>query len=108
LFDEFKQEKKEAKAELESIAYGTTAPRSFPDNDLKYEWSLEKNGDIKTLEQRAEVEHQFSANAKFERKTNKTTITIKTESGETKQTLPGLVVIGLETKNGELIFFQIP
>jgi len=98
-FGKFTQEGKEAHVALEQVAYSTTSRTIFPQNEIQYEWSLEKNGTIKKLEQHVSVKGQADARADYDHKTNQTMLTI----GKTSQQFPGLLVIGLETKTGQLI-----
>lgn len=74
--------------------------------ELKYEWSLNKEGTIKKLEQKIEVEDRFKIKAKYNHKKDETRIRIEYEEDEKKveYNLPGLVMIKLITKSGELDF----
>lgn len=74
--------------------------------ELKYEWSLNKDETIKKLEQKIEVEDRFKIKAKYNHQKDETRIKIKYKEDEKKieYTLPGLVIIKLTTKSGNLDF----
>lgn len=99
---------KQAKAGLDRIVYNDAPKYRFPKNHLSYEWSTEKDGTIKTLEQHASVNKQFIAYAEYSKKTNKTTLIISEGGIKTKQSIPGLVIIGLETRAGGLVLYRMP
>lgn len=105
-FEKLKKEEKEIKVELKSIQYNNEPIVKFPETELKYEWSRDKNiNQIKELEQKIEVEDQFEIKAKYYHKKNHTKIEIEQENGEeTKGVLPGLVIVKLITKSGYLSF----
>mgnify|MGYP001572447569 CR=1 FL=1 len=105
-FSKLKQEGKEIKAELKFIQYNSESVIGLPKTELKYEWSLDKNtGEIKELEQKVEVKDMFEIKAKYSREKNETEMKVKKNGeNETKQTLPGLVIIKLVAKVGVLGF----
>ena len=67
-----------------------------------------KTGKIKELKQKIEVKHQFRIKAKYNYKKNETRIEINLGKEEnkqkTKQALPGLVIVKLIAKLGNLNF----
>lgn len=101
-FSKIKQEGNEIKTELKSLQYNNTPIIKFPKTELNYEWSADKNtGEIKVLEQKIESKDAFEVQAKYNRATNVTEIKTETNDGkETKQTLPGFIIIKLTTKLG--------
>lgn len=103
-FNKLKTEGKEIKAEINAFHYDGILAPAIPENKLQYEWSLEKNGDIKELNQRIEIEKTFDAHARYDRKKNETAIDIKTEDEKdeekTKQTFQGLTALILTTNSG--------
>ena len=103
IFERLKQKGKEIKAELESVQYNDEEIIEL-EADFKYEWSLNKDGTIKELEQKIEVDNQFKIKAKYSYKKDETKIEIKENKEKTKQTFSGLVVIKLITKSGVLSF----
>lgn len=103
-FSELKQHGGEIKAELNSIQYDSN-PLYKSSADFKYEWSLDKNEDIKELEQKIEYDEQFEIKAKYSHQKDETRIKIELESGETsEQILAKLIIIKLITKSGGLVF----
>ncbi len=65
----------------------------------------ETEGEIKELEQKIESKEAFEIRAKYSREKNETEIKVKKNGEEeTKQILPGLVIIKLTTKAGVLGF----
>ncbi len=107
-FNKLKQEGKEIKAELGTIRYDNQPVIKFPETELKYEWSLNKDQTTKELEQKMEVEDKFEIKAKYNHEKDETKIKIEIGEGknkqETEQTLSGLVIIKLTTKSGNLGF----
>src|SRR3989344_1417635 len=103
-FDKIKQEGKEIKAELEAIQYNNE-PIIKTEAEFKYEWSLDKNGIVKELEQRIKVEDNFDIKAEYNHQRNEIEIKIKQKNKEEiKQIFPGLIIVKLITKSGVLSF----
>lgn len=103
-FDKLKQEGKQIKAELDAIQYNGE-PIIESKVELKYEWSLNKDGTVKELEQRIKAEDQFDVKAKYNHQKDETEIKIKEKDNEEiKRTLSGLAIIKLITKSGILDF----
>ncbi len=63
-FKKLKQEGKEIKAGFGTIQYDNQPIIELPETEIKYEWSLQKDGTIKELEQKVEAEDQFEIKAK--------------------------------------------
>ncbi|MBU4224015.1 hypothetical protein KJ934_02235, partial [Patescibacteria group bacterium] len=104
-FDEIKQKGKEIKAELKGIQYNNSEIISLPKTELKYEWSLNKDGAVKELNQRIKVEDLFDVKAKYNHKKNETEIKIKfLNKEEQRQIFPGIKIIKLITESGVLWF----
>ena len=116
VFKKLKTEGKEIKAEIQSLRYNGVLAPAIPENKLQYEWSLEKNSDLKELNQRIEVEDIFDVRARYDGKKNQTIINTKIEERkkededekETKQTVQGLTLLILTTNLGNFNFFVIP
>lgn len=107
---------------LELVAQGAT---NVPENALKFEWSMNKDGSLKELEEAIEVESptEQQVRAKFESKKGTTKITvhegrperIDEDDGEdeedderpAKVVRTGLVLLELVTQNGQLAI-EIP
>ncbi len=49
-FKKLKQEGKEIKVEVGTIQYNNQSIIELPETELKYEWSIDKDGTIKELE----------------------------------------------------------
>ena len=104
-FEKIKKEGKEIKAELEAIQYNNEPIIELPEVELKYEWSLNKDGIIKESEQKIKTKDQFDIKAKYNHEKNETKIKIKLQNQEEqKQTLSGIKIIKLITRSGVLEF----
>lgn len=104
-FDGTKQKGKQIKIELKSVQYNDGAVINLPKIDLKYEWSLNKDGVVKELNQRIKVEGQFDIKAKYNHQKNETEIKIKLQNQEEqRQIFPGIKIIKLITGSGKLNF----
>jgi hypothetical protein len=99
-----KMKGKEIKVKVVSIQYNNDPEITPSKNQKSYEWSVAKDGSIKELEQIMEVGKGHSeqkVKAKFDAKKNQTII----QSGKPKltETLPGLVLLKMNTVNGNLV-----
>jgi len=54
-FKKFKQENHELKLELQTLTYNSVSTSEIPKTTLQYEWSTDKQGNLKELEQKATV-----------------------------------------------------
>jgi hypothetical protein len=91
---------KQIKFEMKSLAYdGVTV--LLPPITLNYEWSLEKTGDVKMLNELAVV-GDLQISAHYLAKNNATIIEKTENSVTTSETKPGLVVLQLVTDNGNI------
>jgi len=94
-----KKEGHEVKAEVVSLQYNGAAVVTLTGNSAKFEWSAEKNGTLKELEQQVRAgKSAAKVEAKFDGKKNRTTI----KSRETKTAQSGLVLLRMATANGQL------
>ncbi len=94
-----KKDGHEVKMEVVSLRYNGAAVVTLTGNSAKFEWSAEKNGTLKELEQQVRAgKSTTKVEAKFEGKKNQTTI----KSRETKTAQSGLVLLRMATANGEL------
>lgn len=75
-FRKLRQGGGEIKAELEDLIYNNSFIYS-PDAHLKYEFSLDRNGGIKELEQEVRVKGQFRVKAKYSSRKNETLVIIR-------------------------------
>ncbi|MBI2459852.1 MAG: right-handed parallel beta-helix repeat-containing protein [Parcubacteria group bacterium] len=105
VFDKLKTQGKEIKAEIKALRYDSISMSVIPENKLQYEWSLEKDGSIKELNQRIEIEKIFDVRARYNVKKNETMIDVKIEDDKdekkTKQIYPGTTILTLTTRSGK-------
>jgi hypothetical protein len=105
VFEEIEQKNKKINAELQSLKYNSDPIIQVAETELEFKWVLNQDRSIKRLMQQIEVEDQFEIRAEFNGRKNETEIKVKTKGKkETKQTLPGLVIVKLNTKAGDLDF----
>lgn len=106
-FKKFVQEKKELKLEVQGLSYNSVPATDDPKTVLQYEWSTDKAGAPKELEEKAVV-GALKIEAHYNAKENVTKIEEGIENGEAKEEkknkniLPGLVIIGLSTDKGKV------
>ncbi len=103
-----KQKGKEIKVEIQELRYNGTSTGEASKTVLQYEWSIDRDGKLKELEEEAATGPE-TVQGHYNAKKNVTKIEEKTkgrgERGEKekKKTLPGLVIIGLATDEGKII-----
>jgi len=106
LVEKVKKSGHEIKVSMVSLRYNGGAVIALPENSKSYEWSLNKDGSLKELEQKMEVgkgKAKQSVEAKYEGKKNLTTIKVDAPKPETKVVKPGLALLRLATSNGSLV-----
>ena len=106
LVEKVKKSGHEIKVSMVSLRYNGGAVITLPENSKSYEWSLNKDGSLKELEQKMEVgkgKAKQSVEAKYEGKKNLTTIKVDAPKPETKVVKPGLALLRLATSNGSLV-----
>ena len=113
IFSKLKQEKKELKLQIQELHYNGVSTGEISKTALQYEWSTDKVGNIKELEEKAAV-GSLKIDGHYDAKKNITKIKKKLkereddDSGddddkeETKESLPGLVIISLTTDKGKV------
>ena len=108
LVEKVRQSGKEARVRIMSFQYrqGTTVqPAVVPDWAIKkYEWSLSKDGSLKTLNQKFELhkgKDRVQVEASYDKKSNTTTIK-KVGKNSSKETRSGLVLLRMGTRAGAL------
>ncbi len=104
LKEKVKAEGKQIKVKVVSLQYNGGSVITPVKAKKSFEWSTDKSGAIKELEQKMEVGKgaaKQEVKAKFEAKKNQTTI--KTEGSEHKAVLPGMVLLKMATSNGSLV-----
>lgn len=98
-FSRFKQEKDETKLSISSISYDTASTTAIQAT-VQYEWSTDKAGNLKELEQKVTTDAQ-TIEAHYRAKKNSTTIERKPanktkdkdDNPESKETLSGLRIL---------------
>ena len=107
VFKKIKQEGKEIKLELQTLIYNGVSTGDILKTVLQYEWSTDKLGKLKMLEEKAIV-GPLKIQGHYDTKKNVTRIEEKVKGGEgkgekeNKKTLPGLVIISLSTDEGKI------
>lgn len=91
---------KQIKFEIKSLDYDNVAV-SLPDNAINYEWSIEKTGDVKMLNEKA-VAGDMEVQAHYLAKDDMTIIKKTENSITTSETKQGLVVLQLITEKGNI------
>ncbi len=94
----------EIKARIESLQYNGGPVVTPPRNKKQYEWSLNRDGSLRELEQKLEVGQgraKQEVKAKFDARKNETEI--KVERPERKIMRPGLALLRLATSQGGLV-----
>jgi hypothetical protein len=86
------------KAEIKSLSYNNK-PVDINKLVLHFEWQADKNNKLKSLNQELKSKKDFNIQAEYEN--NKTKLEGKDKTGRIKQTLPGLVLLKLTTKQGD-------
>lgn len=93
----------EVKARIVSMQYDNAQAITPRNNKISIEYSQEKNGVIKELEQDIKADRVFEVDAKYGASKNQTEIKVKLEGRkEKKETKPGMVMLQLLTNNGSL------
>lgn len=102
IFKKFRQEKRELKLEIQALRYNGVSTSTTAKTALQYEWSADKTGNIKELEEKVTV-GTLNVDGHYNAQKNLTRIEQKAKDGkENKKTSPGLVVIGLTTDEGRI------
>ena len=111
IFSKLKNEGKEIKVVLKSIQYNNAPIIKLSETELKYEWSVDKSGNLKELEQKTTV-GTLKIEAHYDAKKNTTKIKKKikgnndnNEDDDTsgvKETFTGLRILKLMTDKGNL------
>jgi hypothetical protein len=100
---EHKKDANEPKIKLISMQYNSGKVLLAAKNQMKADYSAEKNGMLKELEQDIEVKKQFTVDAAYSANKNKTEITVKIEGQkDKKETKKGIVILELLTNKGDL------
>jgi len=93
VFKRNKQAGKELKVEVQGLYYNGVSVEEIPKTVLQYEWSVDKTGKVRELQEKAAV-GALMVNGHYDAKKKVTRFGQKTE--------PGLVVIGLTTNEGKI------
>ncbi len=100
---QYKNEGKETKAEIISLQYNNGTTITANDTRIEAEYSVDKNGTIKELEQKIKTSKDSEIEAKYSLKKNQTEIKTGNEKQEEKkETRPGLVILEIITDKGNI------
>lgn len=103
VFNKTVQRDKSLSGNLTSLQYGIQPPIIAPSNTLKFRWSLDNmTQELKFLYQEAEVTGSFKITAQYNQQKNQTEVTIVNNKQRNRQTITGLAIIKLVTKDGVL------
>lgn len=98
-----KDEGHELKAEIVSLQYGAEPIIKARENSIDAEYSLEKNGIIKELEQNISAKNRFDIDTKYNAAKNQTSISEKLAGRrEKKQIKSGMIIPEMLITNGTL------
>lgn len=101
VFKKFKQNGNELKLEIQELRYNGMPTTEISKTVLQYEWSTDKTGKLKELQEKATT-GDLKIEGHYDAKKNTTKIEEKIDSGEDKKILPGLVIFGLSTNDGKV------
>ena len=104
IFKKLKQEKHELKLEIQTLIYNGISTSEIPKTMLQYEWSTDKEGNLKELEQKATV-GTLKVGAHYDAKKNETKIEQKLkkkdeDEDEIKEIFSGLRILKLVSDKG--------
>lgn len=94
VFEEFKQEGKEIKIRIQELRYNGVSAEEIPKTALHYEWSVDKTGTLKELQEKTAI-GAVTVNGHYDAKKSTTRIG--------KDIMQGLVIIGIKTEKGNVI-----
>jgi|GEM_PF-1738146 len=106
LVEKVKKTGHEIKVKVVSLQYNNGTVIVPPKNRKSFEWSTEKDGSLKELEQEMEVgkgKDRQDVEAKYDAKKNQTTIKIDEPKPETKIVKTGLALLRMATDKGKLV-----
>lgn len=104
LVEKVKKEGNEIKIEVQSLQYNNGPVIKVQDATKKFEWSTNKDGTIKELEQKITVgkgKDKQEVDAKYDSKKNQTTI--EYDKPKSKEILSGMILLKMQTNNGNLV-----
>ncbi len=90
---------------IDSLTRSGESQPELPANSLRFEWSDDrKAADLRNLEQRIAIEGRGhpAVRARYDRKTDRTTVIIHASEPEKKQSFPGLLLLRMATEEGGL------
>ncbi len=95
-----KSRRKAFSAEVLGLSYNQV-PAGLEKMVLKFNWTVNKDSKIKSLEQLIKNKKQFNIHAKYNSKSNSTKIDGKGVFGDIFETSPGLVLLKIKTNQGD-------
>jgi PKD repeat protein len=100
-----KAEGHETEFRLLRLRYNGGPTLTLPENRLKCDFAFDRSGGLKEFEQRLELQgHGSDIRAKFDGKTNRTTIKLGNHGAKQRAVVAGLVFVDLTTNRGALGF----
>ena len=90
---------------LVSLRYGEGAAMPVPDNSARFEWSADREGALKTLEQKVSVgkgKEKQDVSAQFDVRGSETTVKAEGVGRDAKRVVPGLALLRLVSLRGQL------
>lgn len=107
IFNKFKTQNRGIKLGIQELRYNGISATESASSVLQYEWSVDKSGMLKAIEERAAV-GALKLQGHYDAKTNMTDIeeTFRGRKGEdekkTKKSLPGMAIIKFSTDKGKI------
>lgn len=92
----------DVKIRVVAMRYNGGPILAAPGNELKVEYSRDKSGSIKEMEQRIVVRDILQAFAKYSAKKSETEINLKLGENSSRETVAGIAALKLLTDNGSL------
>lgn len=100
LYLQEKDRKRSLRAELLKISYNDTE-ETINRNRFRFNWSYDKNGQLKELNQTLRSKKEFTISLEYNAKKNITHIKIK-GGGKIKETKPGLIILNIKINKGRI------
>lgn len=102
LVEKVKMEGKEIKVDVQSLQYNEGVVIKV-DAKKKFSWSLNKDGSIKELEQKMTVGKHDKQKVEAEYNLKKNQTKIESKNPKSKEILPGMILLKMNTNNGNLV-----
>ncbi len=96
-----KDRKHSLRAEIKSLSYNGKKV-DLSKNVLKFQWQLDKQGNLKSLSQSVKSKKDFNIEAEFNATKNQTKLEGRDQTGKINKTLAGLILLKVTTDQGDL------